>query len=84
MVLKSASPGNSMQFVFLCGLTSPRNALEACVCSRRTVVILREQTQGGNELDGVGILELLGEWMFRQCYARRPFFILQGGLKDQA
>ena len=37
---------------------------------------------GGNGLDGVTVLELLGEWMLGQCYARLLFVILQSNLKD--
>ena len=36
---------------------------------------------GGNGLDGVAVLEPIGEWMLRQFYARLLFVVLQGGLK---
>jgi hypothetical protein len=36
---------------------------------------------GGNGLDGVTLLEVLGEWMFGQCYARLAFIVLQGSLE---
>lgn len=35
----------------------------------------------GNGLDGVTTLELLGEWVFRQCYASLFFVILQDNLE---
>jgi len=35
----------------------------------------------GNGLDGVTILELLGEWVIRQCYASLFFVILQDNLE---
>ena len=36
---------------------------------------------GGNELDGIAILELVGERMLGQCYARLLFVVLQGSFK---
>ena len=39
---------------------------------------------GGNGLYGVAVLELLGEWMFSQCYARLLFIVLQNGLEKNA
>jgi hypothetical protein len=36
---------------------------------------------GGNRLDGVIILESVGEWMPSQCYARFFFVVPQGGFK---
>jgi hypothetical protein len=37
---------------------------------------------GGNGLDGVTILEALGERMFGQFYARLLLVVLQSGLKE--
>jgi len=35
----------------------------------------------GNGLDGVTIVDLLGKWMFSQCYTGRFFIVLQGRLE---
>jgi hypothetical protein len=35
---------------------------------------------GGNGLNGITLLEALGEWVFGQCYARLSFIVLQGSL----
>lgn len=37
---------------------------------------------GGDGLDGITILELLGKWMIAQYYARLPFVALQGSLEE--
>ena len=47
------------------------------------IEILRLFTNdGGNRLDGVTILEVLGERMFGQFYARLLLVVLQGDLKE--
>jgi hypothetical protein len=38
----------------------------------------------GNGLDGATILELLGEWVFGQCYASLFLVVLQGSLKEHS
>jgi len=35
----------------------------------------------GNGVDRVALLEALGEWMFGQCYARKPFVVMQGSFE---